>query len=121
MPRPHNFTRKQKAQIAARANGCCEKCGAKLKPGEGDADHIIPVELGGESEISNGQLLCRVCHRGKSALDIKAIRKSDRARDKASGAIKPKQTIQSRGFEKAAKREAKPMAGMPEIFRRAGR
>lgn len=89
MARPHNFTRKQKAEIALRAGGCCEKCGARLKAGEGDADHVLPVELGGESEISNGQWLCRPCHKGKTADDVRAIRKSDRQRDKHSGAVRP--------------------------------
>lgn len=57
MTRAHNFDRKQRAQICLRANGRCEKCHAKLKAGEGEADHILPVELGGESEIGNGQWL----------------------------------------------------------------
>ena len=100
MPRAHNFSRKQRAQIALRASGCCEKCHAKLKVGEGEADHILPVELGGESEVENGQWLCRVCHGGKTADDIRRIRKADRMRDKHLGAFpKSKNPIRSRGFE----------------------
>jgi len=122
MPRKE-FSRKVRREALERAAGHCENkaCKAVLKPGEAEIDHILPLEMGGESVIANAQVLCRACHRGKSALDIKAIRKSDRARDKASGAIKPKQSISNRSFpqsEKAAKREAKPVAGMPEIFRR---
>lgn len=86
MPRAHHFTRKQIAQLHLRAGGCCEECGARLKTHEGEADHILPVELGGESELPNGRLLCRVCHKAKTATDIKRIRKSDRQRDKHSGA-----------------------------------
>lgn len=116
MSRAHNFTRKQRRQMEARANGCCEKCGAVLKASEGDADHIIPVELGGESTLDNGQWLCKPCHKGKTALDIKAIRKSDRARDKANGAIKPKGEIRSRGFDR---KERKPKQELPpkQLFR----
>jgi len=84
MPRAHHFTRKQRREMEARAGGCCEKCHAVLKPGEGDADHVLPVELGGESEAYNGQWLCRPCHKGKTALDIRMIRKADRMRDKAN-------------------------------------
>jgi len=83
MPRAHNFTRKQRNQMEDRAGGRCEKCHGVIKPGSGDADHILPVELGGESEISNGQWLCKPCHKGKTALDIRMIRRADRIRDKA--------------------------------------
>lgn len=83
MARAHNFTRKQRNQMEERAGGRCEKCHDAIKPGSGDADHILPIELGGESEISNGQWLCKPCHKGKTALDIRMIRKADRMRDKA--------------------------------------
>lgn len=88
MPRLHNFTRKQRAEIALRAGGCCERCGARLKIGEGDADHILPVELGGESTVENGQWICRPCHKSKTADDIRQIRKADRQRDRHTGALK---------------------------------
>lgn len=84
--RAHNFSRKLRAEIALRAKGCCEKCGARLKVGEGEADHVLPVEFGGESIVENGQWLCRQCHAGKTATDVRAIRRSDRQRDKNSGA-----------------------------------
>jgi len=100
MARAHNFTRKQRAEISLRAGGCCEKCGAKLKAGEGDADHVLPVELGGESEVSNGQWLCKVCHKGKTATDVRAIRKSDRQRDKFRGVVKPKSVLTNQRFKR---------------------
>lgn len=87
MPRAHNFTRKQRAEIALRANGCCEVCGVRLKVGEGEADHILPVELGGESVIENGRWVCAPCHKGKTADDVRRIRKADRQRDKHTGAF----------------------------------
>jgi len=86
--RAHNFTRKQCREIAERANGRCECCDAVLKLGEGDADHIIAVELGGESVIENGQWLCRPCHKEKTAKDIRVIRKVQRIRDRRSGAMR---------------------------------
>ena len=93
MSKRMEFSRKIKAQIIARANGKCEKCSAMLKTGEGEVDHILPCALGGEATVANGRLLCRVCHVEKTAGDIKAIRKSDRQRDKASGAVRPKSAL----------------------------
>lgn len=99
------FNRKTKAAIIARAAGHCEKCKAVLKTGEGEVDHILPCALGGEPTIANGRLLCRVCHAEKTADDIRRIRKSDRQRDKASGAVRPSAKIKSAGFPKSPKAE----------------
>lgn len=45
----------------------CRKCGG---PGK-DVDHVIPVHRGGQTELSNLQLLCRACHRLKSGADLR--------------------------------------------------
>lgn len=37
-------------------------------------DHVLPVYLGGLTTLKNLQPLCRSCHRGKTAIEIKAIR-----------------------------------------------
>lgn len=97
------FNRKTKRLIHERANGCCERCSAALKKGEGEVDHILPCELGGEPTVANGRLLCRVCHKEKTANDIRRIRSSDRQRDKASGVIRPAGKIKSPGFPKPEK------------------
>ncbi|HWD14187.1 MAG TPA: HNH endonuclease signature motif containing protein [Pseudochrobactrum sp.] len=96
------FTRKIKAQIITRANGKCEKCSAILKAGEGEVDHILPCALGGEATVANGRLLCRVCHVEKTADDIRRVRKSDRQRDKASGALRTKSALAGRKQPKPA-------------------
>jgi len=88
MARPHNFTRKMRAEIILRAAGKCEACGAVLKAGAVEVDHILPVALGGESVVTNGRALCKPCHSGKTASDVGMIRKADRQRDRASGALK---------------------------------
>ncbi|MGA0595653.1 HNH endonuclease [Enterovirga sp. CN4-39] len=98
------FSRKDRAAIFDRAWDAetrvhhCENpaCGAALKRGEGEVDHILPVQLGGKPTIANGRLLCSPCHKAKTALDIRMIRKSDRQRDKHTGAIRPKSSIPSR-------------------------
>ena len=60
MPRKE-FTRKTKAAILKRANGHCEACGAVLKKGETEVDHILPCSLGGDNTPANGRALCKVC------------------------------------------------------------
>jgi 5-methylcytosine-specific restriction endonuclease McrA len=84
MPRTE-FSRKTRRDIFLRAMGRCEQCRAYLKSGEGEYDHILPCELGGEATVDNGMLLCRTCHRIKTRGDVQQIRKSDRQRDKNDG------------------------------------
>ncbi len=110
------FPRKIRQAALARANGRCEKCTAVLKPREGEVDHILPDILGGEPVLANAQVLCRVCHAEKSATDIQRTRKADRARDKATGAIRPKQAIPTRPNPKP-ERSKPPLAWKP-IYRK---
>lgn len=94
--RRREFTRKQKAEMWVRCGGYCEGtgCGAKLKTGEAEYDHVLPEELAdqerGPLTVNDGQVLCRICHRSKTADDIRSIRKADRQRDKHAGAMKRK-------------------------------
>jgi len=111
------FPRKVRRQAIERAGGNCENksCGAVLKTGEAEVDHILPCELGGEPILTNAQVLCKTCHKAKTAKDVRRVRKSDRQRDKDSGAIRPKQSIRSAPFPRTEK--AKP-ARKPEPPRR---
>ena len=108
MPRIE-FSRKIKGEAFLRCDGKCEKCSAKLKVGEGDFDHILPCEFGGEATLDNCQVLCIPCHRGpggKTADDIRAIRKSDRIRDKHRGTFPAtRNKIKSRGFGRRNKND----------------
>ncbi|MCF7645990.1 HNH endonuclease [Bacillus subtilis] len=108
MSKRMEFSRKIKALIIARANGKCEKCSAMLKTGEGEVDHILPCALGGEATVANGRLLCRVCHVEKTTDDIRRVRKSDRQRDKASGAVRSKSALAGRKRPKPALTKALP-------------
>lgn len=118
MPR-REFPRKIKAAAIARAAGHCERCKAVLKAGGAEVDHILEDALGGEPVLVNAQVLCAPCHKEKTADRIAKIRKADRARDKASGAIRPKQAIKSAPFAKLDKpaREAKPLPPRRPLFR----
>ncbi|MBY8918784.1 HNH endonuclease [Nitratireductor sp. L1-7-SE] len=97
----YEFTRRQRLEIWQRADGHCEKCRAKLKVGEGEYDHVIAQGYGGENTVENGQLLCRPCHKGKTAVDKGITEKTKRIRDKHLGVYpKSKAKIAGRGFQK---------------------
>jgi 5-methylcytosine-specific restriction enzyme A len=103
-PRRKEFTRKVKAAAHLRAGGKCDGCGAKLKTGEGEVDHKIEAHDGGAATLDNAQVLCRPCHAAKTAGFVKRLRKAERVRDKASGALTSKSApIQARGFTPAPK------------------
>lgn len=93
------FPRKVRQAAIERAAGHCERCKAVLKVGEAEIDHILPDVLGGEPILANAMVLCRVCHKAKSADDIRRTRKADRVRDRRTGAMpKPLRPLVSRGF-----------------------
>lgn len=49
--------------VYTRDNGRCKCCGSNLSL---EYDHIIPFSCGGQSIVSNIQLLCQKCNRSKS-------------------------------------------------------
>ena len=92
--------------VQERSGGMCEYPGCDCHGTE--YDHLIPVALGGKSDLKNCQLLCDEHHERKTQQDVKVIAKSDRAggrsgqyarrqKAKAEGRYRG---IQSRGFDK---------------------
>lgn len=62
------FEEWQRKQIFARANARCEHCGKSWNAPDYfmlECDHIVPLSMGGENHVDNGQLLCRRCHAKK--------------------------------------------------------
>ncbi len=56
-----DFTPQQREEIFKRDNYRCVICGHGRHDGyEIHADHIIPNDLGGKAEVSNGQTLCSI-------------------------------------------------------------
>lgn len=55
---------KIKQQVRKRSNGYCEYCYASMSfsPTQFDIDHILPVSLGGKSELSNLAIACGECN-----------------------------------------------------------
>lgn len=61
-----------KREILVRQKNRCRFCDSKitLEPYcNADADHIIPINYGGKTNLGNMQLLCVGCHRHKTSLE----------------------------------------------------
>jgi len=111
------FSRKVRAEIILRAAGndglvCCEGCGLVLGKKPYEIDHIIPDALRDPSDrtpltADDGQLLGKeCCHRGgKTANDIRTIRKVQRVRDKFTGAMPRSRTPMPFGKSSSLKRK----------------
>ncbi len=48
-------------------NGKCARCGKKVDAFNADADHVKSHASGGDTEIQNGQMICRACHGKKTS------------------------------------------------------
>jgi hypothetical protein len=65
-PRGPRLTEEAVIEIEKRQNYRCAICGVVLtRSSNPHVDHVIPVALGGESELANYQLLCEKCNNGK--------------------------------------------------------
>lgn len=90
MTKRRRFSRTEREAILKRFKDCCSACKEPITPASGlQYDHIIPLALGGEDKAANLQPLCKTCHRDKTAKDIGAIRKADRARAVSMGTKAP--------------------------------
>ena len=62
-------------QVFDRDNKTCKICNGRFDYSELEADHIIPIALGGDQwDKSNIQTLCYYCHKIKTKSDMKNIR-----------------------------------------------
>jgi len=60
------FTSSQRVALWIYYDGRCAICDEELSD-DWHADHIVPHSLGGPTEVSNGQALCRACNLRKGA------------------------------------------------------
>ena len=68
----------QKAALLKRQSGLCQECSSSVSIGSysnADIDHIIPRHLGGKTVLENLQIICVPCHRTKTGLESKAVRR----------------------------------------------
>lgn len=59
------FDESQRQVIYRRGNGKCKICGKECEWNNWEADHIIPWDRGGKTEVDNGQILCPTCNARK--------------------------------------------------------
>lgn len=69
------FSEAERIHIYRRDNGRCQSCVSEQKPdkecivpwSEYDADHVVPHSRGGQTTVSNAQVLCRYHNQSKGA------------------------------------------------------
>lgn len=64
-PRRH-FNTKEREVLFIFAGGQCQVCN-KILTDDWQPDHIIPHSKGGETDVSNGQALCKSCNLKKGS------------------------------------------------------
>ena len=70
--RTSNFSKRTRFEIFRRDNHTCRYCGAKAPDVELQADHVVPVALGGTNDPSNGVTACIDCNQGKASIPADA-------------------------------------------------
>jgi len=86
------------------ADNRCHLCSVPIKPTDRhEFDHVIALINGGLNRESNIRPAHYLCHKIKTALDVKEKAKVAAVRKKHTGITRPKQKIQSGGFPKSYK------------------
>ncbi|NBW16481.1 MAG: HNH endonuclease [Caulobacteraceae bacterium] len=65
----------QKSYLFAKQGGLCAACHKQLSVSD-PADHIVLFAIGGNTCLSNLQLLCLRCHAEKTRVDFRLARAS---------------------------------------------
>lgn len=69
----------QKTALLERQKHLCQECFFPVSIGSysnADIDHIIPRRLGGTTDLTNLQVLCVPCHRTKTSLESRGVKKT---------------------------------------------
>ena len=61
-------------QVYKKCHGHCAYCGCLLDYKDMQVDHVIPLRVGGNDDISNMLPACRSCNHYKAALDLEQFR-----------------------------------------------
>jgi 5-methylcytosine-specific restriction protein A len=78
-------------RVFQKHDGCCPKCGRKLRPGHWACDHITALINGGQHRESNLQPLCNTpCHSQKTAEDVAEKSRTYKRRKSEVGIKKPR-------------------------------
>lgn len=92
------FSRRTKHITWVRSQGHCEKCTAKLFPGNIEYHHVTECTFGGDDSVGNCLALCRACHQKITGARAPVIAKSSRIRDKHIGIKRPRRIRAWRKF-----------------------
>lgn len=111
-----------KLRIFEREDGVCHLTGQKIKPGDKwDADHKIPLILGGEHRESNLFPALRKPHQEKTKAEMAVKSKIAKVKQKHIGIrTAPIKKLSGPGFpktEKAARRQVKPPLPPRPLYR----
>ncbi|MFI6861286.1 HNH endonuclease [Streptomyces sp. NPDC050421] len=66
----NNAAARLRRAVRAAVSGQCRVCLGTYLPSQVDIDHIVPLARGGEDIDSNVQILCKSCHKTKTAVDF---------------------------------------------------
>lgn len=101
-----SISTRERVRIFETWGGVCHLCGGKIAAGEAwDADHALPLALGGEDGGDNLRPAHARCHKAKTASDVSRIRKADRQRAAHIGAKAQSRTPLPFGRKSAWKRK----------------
>ena len=64
------LTAAERQQIYEKFGGRCAYCGCEITIKDMQADHVVPLHLGGEDDISNLYPACRACNHYKSTYTV---------------------------------------------------
>lgn len=67
---------KDRQAIYSKYGGHCAYCGKKIAIKEMQVDHLKPLRLGGEDEMSNYMPTCRMCNHYKRGNTLEGFRKA---------------------------------------------
>ncbi|MFF2406728.1 HNH endonuclease [Streptomyces sp. NPDC058092] len=68
--RGNNAASRLRKRVRDAVSGTCVMCLGSFLPSQVDIDHVVPLARGGEDVDSNVQVLCKRCHKTKTAMDF---------------------------------------------------
>ncbi len=102
---------KLKLQVLVANGGRCCRCDKRLAKGDTEFDHVLPVFMGGLTELGNLLPMCSACHKLKTKKDAADRAKVNRLladnmpqTDENVEPKRSKQAINSRGFDQTKTR-----------------
>lgn len=106
-------------RVYEKHKGICYLSALTIKGQAWDLDHITPLKDGGEHRENNLAPTLKKYHKLKTAREAAERVKTERTKQKHSGARRPKQSLKSRGFEKSEKTPKIDKGAFPELPRRS--